>query len=186
MFAAWSKGTLSSMAMTQPASAIVVRVKVSRALERARRQWDWAAGVGVPSHVTIVFPFMPVARLTPDVRRLLVAIAAAHEPFDVRFARVGRFPGVVYLTPEPSAPFSRLTEAVVARFPEYPPYDGAFDVVIPHLTLVESAAAPLDGIAEAAEHHLPFTRPVSSLEVLVEGTDARWHSHWRIRLGVRP
>ena len=174
------------MVTTEPASAIVVRVKVSDALERARRRWDWAAGVGVPAHVTIVFPFLPVARLTPDVRRSLAAIAAAHESFDVRFARVGRFPSVVYLAPEPSAPFSRLTEAVVARFPEYPPYEGAFDVVIPHLTLVESAAAPLDGIAEAAEHHLPFTRRVSSLEVLVEGPDAHWHSRWRIRLGFRP
>jgi 2'-5' RNA ligase len=174
------------MEATEPASAIVVRVKVSDALEQARRQWDWAAGVGVPAHVTIVFPFLPAARLTPDVRRSLAAIAAAHEPFDVRFARVGRFPGVVYLAPEPSVPFSRLTEAVVARFPEYPPYEGAFDVVIPHLTLVESAEAPLDGIAEAAEQHLPFARRVSSLEVLVEAPDAHWHSRWRLTLGVRP
>ena len=174
------------MATTEPASAIVVRVKVSGALERARRQWDWAAGVGVPAHVTILFPFLPAAGLTPDVRRSIAGIAAAHEPFDVTFARVGRFPSVVYLAPEPSAPFTRLTEAVVARFPDYPPYEGVFDVVIPHLTLVESAAAPLDRIAEAAERHLPFTRRASSLEVLVEGPDARWHSRWRIGLGVRP
>jgi 2'-5' RNA ligase superfamily protein len=151
------------MVTTEPASAIVVRVKVSDALERARRRWDWAAGVGVPAHVTIIFPFLPVALLTPDVRRSLAAIAAAHEPFEVRFARVGRFPNVVY-----------------------PPYEGAFDVVIPHLTLVESVDAPLDGIADAAEHHLPFTRRVSSLEVLVEGPDAHWGSRWRIALGVRP
>ena len=174
------------MVTTEPASAVVVRVPVSGALERARRQWDWAAGVGVPAHVTILFPFLPVARLTPEVRRSLAAIAATHEPFEVRFARVGRFPSVVYLAPEPSAPFASLTDAVVARFPEYPPYEGAYDVVIPHLTLVESVEAPLDGIAEAAEPHLPFTRRVSTIEVLVEGPDAHWHSRWRIPLGVRP
>ena len=181
-----SKGTLSAMATSEPTSAIVVRVPVSGALERARRQWDWAAGVGVPAHVTILFPFLPVAQLTPEVRRSLAAIAAAHEPFDVRFARVGRFPGVVYLAPEPAARFARLTGAVVARFPDYPPYEGAFDEVVPHLTVVESATAPLDEIAAAAERHLPFTRRVTSLEVLVEGPDEHWHGRWRIRLGVRP
>jgi 2'-5' RNA ligase len=158
---------------------------VSGALERARRQWDWAAGAGVPAHVTIVFPFLPVTRLSPEVRLSLAAIAKLHEPFDVRFDRVGRFPNVVYLAPEPSAPFLSLTEAVVARFPDHPPYEGAFDEIVPHLTVAESPSAPLDQIAEDAERHLPFTRRVASIEVLVEASDAHWHSRWRIPLGVR-
>ena len=101
--------------------------------------------------------------------------------------RPGRaLPGVVYLAPEPAGPVLRLTAAVVAQFPDYPPYEGAFDVVIPHLTLVESASRAAGRIAEAAERHLPFTRRASSLEVLVEGPDDRWHGRWRIALGVRP
>ena len=40
-------------------------------------------------------------------------------------------------------------------------------------------------IAAAAERHLPFTRRVAMMELLVEGPDERWHGHWRINLGAR-
>ena len=55
---------------------------------------------------------MPVASLRRSVRRDLAAIAATVQPFDVRFALVGRFPRAVYLVPEPSAPFAELTAAL--------------------------------------------------------------------------
>jgi 2'-5' RNA ligase len=170
---------------TEPASAIVARIPPPYRLERLRRSWDWAASVGVPAHVTVLFPFLPARGLVPAVRRELAGIAADHPPFEVRFARVGRFPGVVYVAPEPSAPFTRLTEAVVARYPEFPPYEGAFDEVIPHLTIAEGADRPLDDIALRAERSLPFVRQVMALEVLVEGGDGRWRRRWRVPLGVR-
>ena len=162
------------MATTEPASAIVVRLPVPRALERLRAR-----------HVTILFPFLPVGHLGPDVRRRLAKVAAAHEPFEVRFARVERFPGIVYLAPEPSAPFVRLTHDVAARYPDYPPYGGVFDEVIPHLTVAESDDAPFDEIVAAAAGVLPFVHWASALEVLVEGGEGRWHSRWRLPLGVR-
>jgi len=171
---------------TEATSAIVVRVPLPAALTRLRARWDWAAGAGVPPHVTILFPFLPATRLGPDVRRELAAVAATQRPFDVRFARVERFPTVVYLAPEPSAPFIRLTEAVVERFPDCQPYGGEFDEVIPHLTVTESPDAPYDEIATEAEAVLPFSHRVSRLEVLVDGGEGRWHGYWRIPLGVRP
>ena len=169
-----------------PESGIVARVTVPPALERLRARWDRAAGVGVPAHVTVLYPFVAPADLDLGVRQAVAAIAAAHEPFDVRFARVGRFPTVVYLAPEPAAPLNRLTEAFHARFPTFPPYGGAFDQVIPHLTITESAVAPLDDIEREAARSLPFERRVSSLEVLVEDDAGRWRPRWRLRLGVRP
>ncbi len=92
----------------------------------------------------------------PAVRRELAAIAATQAPFEVTFATVERFPDVVYLAPRPAEPFTRLTGAIAARYPDFPPYGGAFDVVIPHLTVVESDEAPLEAIAAAAASPLPF------------------------------
>jgi 2'-5' RNA ligase len=172
------------MTTADPVSGVVVRVRLPASLERLRRHDDVAANAGAPAHVTLLFPFMPVAELRPPVRRALAEIAASVEPFEVRFATIGRFPGVLYLEPEPARPFTALTEAIARRFPDYQPYDGAFDEVIPHLTLVESPTAPLDQIAVAAGRHLPFTCRVATIEVLVEGPDARWRSHWRIALGA--
>ena len=172
------------MTTADPVSGVVVRVRLPPSLERLRRHEDFAASVGVPAHVTLLFPFMPAVALRPPVRRAVAGIAATVEPFEVRFAAVGRFPGVVYLAPEPAGRFTALTEAIATRFPEYQPYEGAFDEVIPHLTLVESATAPLDQVAVAAQRQLPFTCRVAAMEVLVEGPDERWRGHWRIRLGA--
>jgi 2'-5' RNA ligase len=175
------------MAATEPASAIVIRVPVPAGLDRLRRRWDMAAGVGVPAHVTILFPFLPASDLTPADRSALADIARGVEPFEIAFRRVGRFPAVVYLVPEPSGPIAALTAAVTARYPGHPPYGGVFDEVVPHLTVTEVGAetTPLDAIAAEAEHWLPFAHHVTALEVLVESPEGRWRRHWRIPLGVR-
>jgi 2'-5' RNA ligase len=161
-------------------------VPVPPAAERLRRRWDRAARSGVPAHVTILYPFMPAADLDGSVRQSLARVAAEHHPFDARFSRVGRFPTVVYLAPDPPEPFNRLTEAIHSRFPDFPPYEGAFEVVIPHLTIVESIEAPLDEVATVAETALPFHHRVTRLEVLVEGPDGRWLTRWLLKLGGEP
>lgn len=173
------------MAATEPASAIVIRVPVPAGLDRLRRRWVTAAGAGIPAHVTILFPFLAASALTPADRSALAAIARRVEPFEIAFRRVDRFPTVVYLVPEPSAPISTLTDAVTTRYPGHPPYGGIFDEVVPHLTVTDSAAAPLDAIAAEAERWLPFEHPVTALEVLVESPEGRWRRHWRIPLGAR-
>ena len=174
------------MAVTEPASAIVIRVSVPSGLERLRRRWDTNAGLGIPAHVTILFPFVPASELDDDHRASLAEIARRHQPFDIAFRRVGRFPAVVYLAPEPSAPITALIEAIATAHADYPPYGGMFDEVVPHLTVAEADTAPLDGIAADAGRWLPFSHRAAALEVLVESPAGRWRRRWRLPLGVRP
>jgi hypothetical protein len=55
---------------------------------------------------------------------------------------VERFPdGATWLHPAPAIPFVEQTAAVWQRWPERAPYEGAFDEVIPHLTISET---PID------------------------------------------
>ena len=49
-----------------------------------------------------------------------------------------RFPSVLYLKPEPDAALRAIIEGVVERFPEHPPYGGAFEELAPHLTVAQS------------------------------------------------
>jgi 2'-5' RNA ligase len=174
------------MAATEPSSAVVIRIPVPPEIERLRRRWDRSAALEVPAHVTILFPFVPVSKLTLAVRADLAALAAAVEPFEITFRRVVRFPEVVYLAPEPSAPIASLTERLVMRYPEYPPYGGMFDTVVPHLTVTEAPAdeAPLDQVAVEAQRSLPFTHRATGMELLIEG-DGRWRRHWHIPFGIR-
>jgi 2'-5' RNA ligase len=168
-----------------PVSAVVIRVNLPRRLDEIRRLHDPAATLGVPAHVTLLYPFLPVAELRPSVRRALVDIARNEGPFEVEFAQIGRFPGTVYLTPDPPGPYARLTTAIASRFPEQPPYGGAFDEVIPHLTLAQTESSS-DEIERDAARFLPFAWRVTAMEVLAEDGAGRWHAKWRIQLGVRP
>ena len=173
------------MDATRP-SGIAVPIALPMAVARVRRQWDLAASLGARPHVTVLFPFLPEAKLTPAVRSALVGIAASAEPFEVRFASVRRFDGVLWLEPEPAAPFRHLTAAVVARWPDWPPYGGLFDTVIPHLTVVESDIALLDGLEPIIAAALPFTSRATHLETWFQDPAGRWQPRWRIALGRRP
>jgi 2'-5' RNA ligase len=116
-------------------SAVVVATSVPPPLERLRQRHTDAAKRGIPAHVTVLYPFLPPAMLMPDIRDALARIASAELPYTVTFARAERWPGVVWLAPEPAAPFARLIEATCAAFPDYPPYGGTIAEQIPHLTI---------------------------------------------------
>jgi 2'-5' RNA ligase len=88
---------------------------------------------GVPAHVTILFPFVDGDDLDEQAVRDLISRFPA---FDFELDRMERFDGnIPWLHPSPSTPFVDLTAAVAERFPDYPPYEGAFDEVIPHVTI---------------------------------------------------
>jgi 2'-5' RNA ligase len=169
-----------------PVGALVVPFTLPPVLARIRRRWDYAASVGVGPHVTILFPFVPCAELGPAARGELATIAGLVSAFEVRFERVRRFPDVVWLEPEPAEPFAAMTAAVVGRWPTHEPYGGAHDVVIPHLTIVESATAPLDEIEDLARHVAAFTRPAQRLELWCRDGAGSWRTRWRLPLGIRP
>ena len=172
------------MAPSGPVSAVIVRFRLPTGLEQIRRLHDPAASMGVPAHVTLLYPFLPVPQLTLGVRRSLVDIAGGTNPFDVRFRRIDRFPAAVYLAPDRPAPFVRLTGLIAECFPGYPPYGGAFEAVVPHLTLSPSDAS-FAAMTATAERFLPFTRRASSLEILAQDDGGRWRLRWRIPFGVR-
>ena len=171
---------------SEPVSALVVPFTVPAALARVRRRWDYAALTGVGPHVTVLFPFLPCGDLGPPARAELAAIARAVPGFEVRFERVRRFPELVWVEPEPADPFAALTASVVRRWPDHPPYGGAFDTVIPHLTLVESDVADLETIEELARQSTPFSRRAQRLELWCQDGAGRWRVRWRMPFGVRP
>jgi 2'-5' RNA ligase len=167
-------------------SGLAVPIAIPTALARLRDRYDRAAAQGAQPHVTVLFPFLPCPTLDDTVRERLRAIAAAVGPFEVTFRRVRRFDdGVVWIEPEPAEPFRRLTAAVVEAWPDFPPYEGRFDEVIAHLTVVEADAgdAPLEAIEAEAAAVLPFTSRADHLELWCQDPTGRWTPRWRLPLG---
>jgi hypothetical protein len=180
------EGQVPEPAGPEPVSALVVPFSLPPALARVRRRWDYAALTGVGPHVTVLFPFLPCADVGPRDRAELARMAGTIPALDVTFAQVRRLPNLVWVQPEPAAPFADLTAAVIARWPSHPPYEGAFDVVIPHLTVVESDVADLETIEELARQSTPFARRAQRLELWCQDRAGRWRTRWRMPLGVRP
>lgn len=109
----------------------------------------------------------------------------AMRPFAFELTSVQSFPDdAVYLAPDPSDPsdpFVALTEGLWRTFPDYPPYGGQFETVIPHLTVgLQGMGASLDTIALELSNDLPIRSVARELTLLVEENDG-----W-VKAGVFP
>lgn len=104
----------------------------------------------------------------------LADLLGKHRAFDLRFERCGRFPGVLYLAPEPDTQLRRLTEVVAERWPEAPPYGGKFTEIVPHLTIADGQDdAVLDEVEVDLLGQLPFMSRVSSVDLMAYD-GAKW------------
>jgi 2'-5' RNA ligase len=141
--------------------------------------------IGVPAHVTIVFPFVPAELVDDSTLSELDAVIAATPAFEVAFRRTGRFPDVLYLAPEPVEPFVALTSGVVARWPEHPPYEGAFDAVVPHLTVACGDGEILDTADADVTGALPIEAVANEALLLeeIEPESVRWGARASFRFG---
>jgi hypothetical protein len=158
--------------MPRRTALIVEVVEAEPTVYELRLQHDWSAARGVPAHVTILFPFVD----GPNVDEGALADLFARFPvFDFTLDRVEQFDdGTVWLHPEPSLPFVDLTAAVAQRWPDCPPYEGAFDEVIPHLTVSDT---PID---------VPFGGSIAAratdVSLFEEGPDGSWSRRRRFPL----
>lgn len=125
--------------------------------DRIRRWHMRTQPVGLPAHITLMYPFKPLDDVTDDDLQLLGDVFSFEATKPIVFASTGRFPGVLYLEPEDDARFRRLTDELTRLFPDYPPYGGAFDDVIPHLTVNHGLPEDdLDAIEAELASHLPL------------------------------
>jgi 2'-5' RNA ligase len=164
-------------------SAVVVAVPEAAAVVdpwRERTVPD-RPSIGIPAHVTLLFPFAPPDDVDECALREVVA---KHESFAFRLERTARFPGFLYLEPEPSEPFERLTRALVTRFPQYQPYGGVFETFVPHLTVAAGDDATVRKAEAAVRPALPIAAEAQEAVLLVEVVPAwvRWETRARFPL----
>ena len=138
-------------------SCVIVPVSEAEAVvDDLRWQYDPMARNGIPAHITLIYPFehpSSVSIAIGDLRQLFSRVSA----FPFSLAEVRRFDdGTAYLHPEPSALFVDLTETLVKRWPEFPPYRGEFPTVTPHLTVAHKVGTRvLDAVTMTVAGRLP-------------------------------
>jgi 2'-5' RNA ligase len=173
---------------TKPESALLVLAPEAEALVKDfRLRFDPAAAEGVPAHITLLYPFIAPAGLEAGVLGRLERLFGRFGPFDYALAEPRRFPGVLYLAPQPEERFKALIGALVEEFPEYPPYGGAFAQVVPHLTVAqvpdEQALEAIEGeFREAAGGRLPIGAHAAEV-ALMDNRAGPWEVNGVFRLG---
>ena len=141
-------------------------------------EYDHAARAGVPAHITLLWPFIPPASITADDHDRLASLFSTYPAFTFVLAEVQRFPEVLFLAPMPSDKIVKLIQDIVAAFPNYPPYNGLFKEIIPHLTIAQSDDPMLlekvgEDIDPAAKRSLPISKVVTEISLL-EQSNGFW------------
>jgi hypothetical protein len=166
-------------------SALIVTIpEAEDAVATHRAQLDEPANFGIPAHVTVLFPFKPPSEIDALVIDTLAAAISTVSRFAATFETTGWFgTNVLWLAPKPAAMFGALTTVCADAFPDYPPFGGRHDVVIPHLTVGHAVVAGGSELQEAETQvlgHLPIRANVTEVALWC-GTDVP--GGWRRMMG---
>jgi hypothetical protein len=174
------------MAMRESAIGINVP-ELAELVDRWRLPNVAVASLGVPPHITLLYPWRPAPLHSADVTQVAAAVGGI-TPFTLIFRRVERFPGALYLPPEPDVVVRTLIRRLIKEFPETPPYGGQFGSdPIPHLTIAKAATEKeLDRlqveVLAVLEPVFPLSVYVHGLTIEEEGPDGIWHGVSTIEL----
>lgn len=151
-----------------------------------RERGDPVAALGMPAHVTVLFPFVPPELITQETLATIADALSSIRSFRFTLQRIDRFPETIYLAPEPAQPFIEITETLARAFPEYPPYTGQFTEIVPHLTVVDrsepssrTAQREIEAIVKARG---PIHATASAVELFTDAS-GRWSRRHVFSLG---
>lgn len=176
--------------MPKTESALVILVPEAEPLVRPfRDRFDPSAALGVPAHITLLYPFVAPEKIGADIVHQAAECFRGFAPIAFALTEVRRFPAdTLYLAPTPDEPFRKLTMAIWQRFPECPPYGGAWLDIVPHLSVGQFADA--DALRRAAHERaetwkaaLPI-RGHANEAVLLANTTGRWAVQNSFKLGA--
>lgn len=138
---------------------------------------------GVPSHVSVQYPFIAAGELDNQVTGTLAELFAGQRPMSVTFAECRRRGGFVYLRPDPVDGPAELMAQVRRLWPDLASPDGLDDEVGPHVTVAMRAS---EEAAETIEREAVAALPISAAltEAWLVAFDGRWVLRERFEFGA--
>lgn len=104
-----------------------------------RRKYTIDGAMGMPAHITILYPFFADDQWNENSRCSLARTISDITPFSFQLSRLCRFPQhhVLYLEPSPREEIIEVIHTMAQSFPECPPYGGEIPLekVRPHMTV---------------------------------------------------
>jgi hypothetical protein len=152
---------------------VVVVPEATDGVGPVRDVFDPYALIGVPPHVTVLYPFVHPERLSDAVLDDVADVVGRFASFDFELTHLAEFVGeAFYLAPDPAEPFAAITQALGDRFPDHPPYAGRFETVVPHLSV---AGVPFGATRKRVEDLLGSGLPIAArargVTIMIEDED---------------
>jgi 2'-5' RNA ligase superfamily len=133
-----------------------------------RDRLDPTARHGLGAHLTLVYPFLEPGEVTEVAVATLREAVAPVAPFRCRFSALRWFgSGVLWLAPDPVAPFREIAERVRRAVPDLPAPERE---LVPHLKVGVRRAAPAAALREAAgaiAPRLPVSTTIARVQLMV-------------------
>lgn len=170
-----------------PQSGLIIEVpEAEPAVRQHRERLDASAPLGVPAHITILFPFMPPKTIDETALARLAELFAGVSGFRFVLDHTSWFgDDVLWLGPVDPRPFRALTQHVFRAYPAYPPFEGQFDDVVPHLTL--GHGHPLNTLRSAedsVQQHLPIQASAAGVTLMTQqSAGGQWTKTAFLKLG---
>ncbi len=171
---------------TESESVLLVPVPEAAPLvHQYRLRYDPAASANVPEHITLLYPFLASDQLDDAVVAKLRAVFKAASPFSFTLHCTAWFEqSILYLAPEPAAPFIDLTHRLSQAFGVLP-YEGRYPEVNPHLTIAQHG--PKDALIQIAADvagNLPIDAVAREAWVMVGHNRTGWSLHERFSFAL--
>ena len=169
----------------QSPTALVAQIGAAESVVgRWRADLDPSARRGMPAHVTILYPWIPLEQLTPGDETDLAALIKAVPAFNVSLTDIQRFPQTLWLAPYPADPFVRLTMDVERRWPAFEPYSGRFQTIEPHLSIGDAVDPDALGhVVAAVAPQLPINARITEIALMAQDEDGQWYLRRAYPLG---
>ena len=159
------------MPSSGPQSGLIIEVpEAEPAVRQHRERFDPSAPLGVPAHITILFPFMPPETIAEGALARLGELFRDISRFRFTLDHTAWFgDDVLWLGPGDPRPFRALTQRVCRAYPAFPPFDGQFDDLAPHLTI--GHGHPLTALRSAEDliqPHLPIEASANGVTLITQ------------------
>jgi hypothetical protein len=166
-------------------SALIVPIpEVEPIVGQLRLQYDPAARLGVAAHITLLYPFCPPQIISGEIDTLR-NVCGSIEAFSFSFNEVRRFPATAYLHPDKSGAFAQIIRTLLGIWTNYQPYGGAFDHIVPHLTVADRVNnAILNMVEDTLRGQLPIQCAAREVWLLTSDEVGMWSKKASFPLGA--
>lgn len=147
-----------------------------------RKKYDHVALHGIPSHITLLFPFKDSGTINEEIIQKLERVLLTSKQFEYTLEKVSTFPGVIYLEPSPRERFIKITKDIVHVFPENLPYEGKYKGINPHATIaqirdIEKTDSLKKQIEEDISKSFPIHCVAKEARLMIKDEKGEWHVH---------